>query len=719
MGTDLTAVFVAECEEALVALNNATLALEADPTDAAAMDDLFRRAHTLKGNFGAMGYPEPAGVAHAVEDLLDAVRTDDLAVTPERMDLVFDGLDAVAAAVDDVAAGGDAATPHEDLVAALRAAAADSDDDTTGSAVDSDAPTDDTDPLRAAGFLSAVVENATDGGDAASGDAGATVSPADAGDLDATHVVTVRLRNSGLLGVDAGLFLDALPEHVARVDTTPSADALRAGEFDGEFELVVETDLDAETLTQIIEGTWACETAVVTPVDRDSPPASAESGTAESIVDESVTAESTTNGSDPAESASPPSPAADVGGPSAPETRAIRVDVDQLDGLYELVEQLVTTRIKLRRSLDPDHDSAAIEQLDELEKSSAKLQNQVMRMRLIPLSKVFDKFPRLVRDLCRAQDKQVDFRVRGSDVELDRTILDALGDPVMHLLRNAVDHGVESPADREAAGKPPVGTIELAATREHDRVVITLTDDGAGLDPERIRAKAVERGLVSAEVAATLDDDVVFDFVFEPGFSTAAAVTDVSGRGVGMDAVRTAVTALDGSVSLDSTLGEGTTATVRLPVSVAIVKVLLVAVGEDEYGIPVDQVAEIHQYEGIETINGREVFTCRGTLDPVIRLRSVLGVAGDPTGDGMLLRITPETRPVVLHCDAVRNQEEVVVKPFAGALEATPGMAGAAVVGEGDIVPIIDVASLPADTGRGIPSVDDLSAQTVVGGARQ
>jgi two-component system chemotaxis sensor kinase CheA len=681
MDTDLTAVFVAECEEALVSLNNATLALEADPTDAAAMDDLFRRAHTLKGNFGAMGYPEPAGVAHAVEDLLDAVRTDDLEVTPERMDLVFDGLDAIAAAVDDVAAGGDAATTHDDLVAALRAAATDE-----GSA--------DSDPLRAAGFLSAVVDDAAVASDEKE-------SPTDANETTdgATHVVQVRLRDGGLLGVDAGLFLDALPEGIDRLDTTPSEDALRAGEFDGEFELVVGTDLDAETLTETVERTWACDTAVVTAVGGDDATAAEESADA---VDDSA-----------------PVAAAESTGLSAPEIRAIRVDVDQLDGLYELVEQLVTTRIKLRRSLDPDHDSAAIEQLDELEKSSAKLQNQVMRMRLIPLSKVFDKFPRLVRDLCRAQDKQVDFRVRGSDVELDRTILDALGDPVMHLLRNAVDHGVESPADREAAGKPPAGTIELAATREHDRVVITLTDDGAGLDPERIRAKAVERGLVSAEVAANLDDDAVFDFVFEPGFSTAAAVTDVSGRGVGMDAVRTAVTALDGSVSLDSTPGEGTTVTVRLPVSVAIVKILLVAVGDEEYGVPVDQVAEIRQYEGIETINGREVFTCRETLDPVIRLRSVLGVAGDADGDGMLLRITPETRPVVLHCDAVRQQEEVVVKPFAGALESIPGMAGAAVVGEGDIVPIIDVASLPADGSRGVPPVGDRSAQSVVGGASQ
>jgi two-component system chemotaxis sensor kinase CheA len=515
--------------------------------------------------------------------------------------------------------------------------------------------------------------------------------------------------------LDAALFLDAVPDDLPLVATDPDETALREGEFEGGFDLYVGSAADPETLAATLGGLWACEGATVT--DLGAAPTSAagdETEVAGDVTGSDASTDATDASDDAGDAGDAPTTDAETpptrqpkSGPST-EVRAIRVDVDQLDGLYELVEQLVTTRIKLRRALDADRRRGALEQLNELEKTSANLQNSVMRMRLIPLSKVFDKFPRLVRDLSRAQDKRVEFRVEGGDVELDRTILDALGDPVMHLLRNAVDHGIETPAEREAAGKPPAGSVELRATRENDRVLITLRDDGKGLDPERIRQKAVERGLVTAEEAALLPDERVFDFVFEAGFSTAEQVTDVSGRGVGMDAVRTAVAALDGSVALASTPGEGTLVTVRLPVSVAIVKVLLVRVGDAEYGVPVDQVAEIRQCKGLDTIRGREVYSRGETLEPVVRLRDVLAAPGEPTDEGMLVRISPEERAVVLHCDAVLQQEEVVVKPFRGALEGVPGMGGAAVVGEGDIVPILDVATLPLVGGVALPDEADL-----------
>jgi two-component system chemotaxis sensor kinase CheA len=514
--------------------------------------------------------------------------------------------------------------------------------------------------------------------------------------------------------LDAALFLDAVPADLPLIGTDPDEAALREGEFEGGFDLYVGSEADPETLAVTLGTLWACDGATVTDLGAAPTPA-ARDGAADGgdAVESDASADATDADATPAtdgatETDAETAPTRQPKSSAATEVRAIRVDVDQLDGLYELVEQLVTTRIKLRRALDADRRRGALEQLNELEKTSANLQNSVMRMRLIPLSKVFDKFPRLVRDLSRAQDKRVEFRVEGGDVELDRTILDALGDPVMHLLRNAVDHGIETPAEREAAGKPPAGSVELRATRENDRVLITLRDDGKGLDPERIRQKAVERGLVTAEEAALLPEEAVFDFVFEAGFSTAEQVTDVSGRGVGMDAVRTAVSALDGSVALASTPGEGTLVTVRLPVSVAIVKVLLVRVGDAEYGVPVDQVAEIRQCEGLDTIRGREVYSRGETLDPVIRLRDVLEAPGEATDEGMLVRISPDERAVVLHCDAVLQQEEVVVKPFRGALEGVPGMGGAAVVGEGDIVPILDVATLPLVGGVAVPDETDL-----------
>ncbi|MFC6726011.1 ATP-binding protein, partial [Halobium palmae] len=307
---------------------------------------------------------------------------------------------------------------------------------------------------------------------------------------------------------------------------------------------------------------------------------------------------------------------------------SVRVDVDRLDELYGLVEQLVTSRIKLRREMD-DSGIEKSENLDELDKISSNLQNTVMDMRLIPLKKVVNTFPRLVRDVARDQEKQVDFDIEGEDIELDRTILTEIRDPLMHILRNAVDHGIESPEEREAAGKSPEGHIELTATRERDHVTIRVSDDGAGLDVERLREKAVEKGVRTEAELAEMSDSDVYDLVFHPGFSTSEEVTDISGRGVGMDVVHSTVKQLDGTVSVDSEEGQGTIVSLRLPVTVAIVKVMFVEVGGTEYGIPVKNIEEIARARDVRTVNGREVIEHDDEIFPVVRLGEVLGEMPD------------------------------------------------------------------------------------------
>ena len=336
-----------------------------------------------------------------------------------------------------------------------------------------------------------------------------------------------------------------------------------------------------------------------------------------------------------------------------------------------------------------------LDELDELDKITSSLQDTVMDMRLVPMKKIVGKFPRLVRDLAREQGKDIDFVVEGDDVELDRTILTEISDPLMHLLRNAVDHGIEEPEVREANGKDPEGTITLSAERDRDRVLIQVQDDGAGIDHDVMREKAVEKGVKSREAVEDMSDDAVEDLVFHPGFSTNDEVTDVSGRGVGMDVVRDTVTRLDGSVSVDSVPGEGTTFTMTLPVTVAIVKVLFVESGGEEYGIPIKTVDEISRMKPVKRVDGEEVITYDETVYPLVRLGDALNVPGETkNGDGMLVRIRDSERQVAVHCDDVRGQEEVVVKPFEGILSGIPGLSGAAVLGEGDVVTILDVATL-------------------------
>jgi two-component system chemotaxis sensor kinase CheA len=776
------AAFVAEAEEGITDLNNALLALEADPADGEAMDDVFRVAHTLKGNAAAMGYDGVSDFGHALEDLLDAVRQGDREVTPELMDLLFEGVDTVEAMVAEVAADGEVSTDPSDLEGRLREMEAngtvggDAADGDATDAADAEPAVDATDTDEAGEAHEADdADDASDAGDPA--DVSVPELPASAAALDdPVAYADVTIGETAMAGVDAALVLQALDEQFDAHATDPDPDALEAGEYDDGFAAFVsdaDPDVVAEglgALTQVEsiatalvedgsdddggEGATGAEEDAGSGVEGDTgaeedagadanteeadadewepadpeavPDAESDSGAADDDADDGSGSTEETDSTDGPDSTD--ESASSSGKSDRDEIKSIRVDVDQVDELYGLVEQLVTSRIKLRRELESA--DAQSDALDELDKLASSLQDTAMDMRLIPFSQVSDSFPRLVRDISRDLDKRIDFEIEGDDVELDRTILTEMRDPLVHVLRNAVDHGVESPEEREAAGKEPTGRVRLTAERERDHVIIEVADDGGGLDPDQLREKAVAEGVKSREAVEAMDDDEAYDLVFHPGFSTAEEVTDVSGRGVGMDVVRTTARDLDGSVGVESTPGEGTTVRFRLPVTVAIVKVMFVDVGGTEYGIPIKSIAEVARADDVAEVHGDEIVRHEEDLYPVIRLSERLadsgiagvgsGVGGPPTPDagdgpaegdppadaetattdggvadeGMLVRIREETRQVALHCDAVLDQEEVVVKPLDGPLSGTPGLSGTAVLGDGDVVAVLDVVSL-------------------------
>jgi len=677
---DYLEAFVREGEEHVTSLNNALLELESDPGNEEAMDEIFRTAHTLKGNFGAMGFEDASDLAHAVEDLLDEMRQGDLSVTGDRMDVVFAGIDDIEACLDDIEANGEVTRDVTGTIEAVR------------------------------GVLEAADDSADDG-DAADDEASspaASVDPTTIVDADViegsespVYHVRVDMGDSQMKGVDGMFVLEEATETFDLLGSEPSPDAINGGDYEDGFDLVVaaeQADVE-ETVHSLPKLTDATVTEIG--ADGETSDDAASDGETESVDadedDEVDTADDA--GDDDSGAASSGGGSGGDDGSSAidntdTEIQSVRVDVDQLDELHGLVEQLVTTRIKLRRGVE-DSDRQVFDELDELDKISGSLQDTVMDMRLVPMKKIVGKFPRLVRDLAREQGKDIDFVVEGDDVELDRTILTEISDPLMHLLRNAVDHGIERPEVREDNGKDPEGTITLSAERDRDRVLIQVRDDGAGIDHETMREKAVEKGVKSQEEVQEMSDDAVEDLVFHPGFSTNDEVTDVSGRGVGMDVVRDTVTRLDGSVSVDSVPGEGTTFTMTLPVTVAIVKVLFVESGGEEYGIPIKTVDEISRMKPVKRVDGEEVITYDETVYPLVRLGDTLDVPGETTnGDGMLVRIRDSERQVAVHCDDVRGQEEVVVKPFEGILSGIPGLSGAAVLGEGDVVTILDVATL-------------------------
>ena len=720
--------FVAESEEGITELNNALLALESDPSDAEAMDQIFRTAHTLKGNGAAMGYDSVSNLAHELEDLLDEVRAGEIEVTPELMDLLFDGVDYLGAMVDDIADDGDTDIDASGIEADLRelietgnipgvdSGSTDSSGSTEatdsaegagdGATADDGEPTDET---AADGEEAADTADETEAVDAAAiADIELPEELADR-EIDTGHGVfraTVGLGDSAMQGVDAIFVLQALDDAYETFVTDPDRETVEDGGFDETFDLYL-IDSSDEAIESGLSALSKVESVSVTPltplVDEPMTASAAAELDVEDVSSHDGDASDTDETSDDDDSQATDDTDDDSsssGGRSTPKRSkkdgtniaSVRVDVDQLDELYSLVEQLVTSRIKLRREMEAagmDSDN-----LDELDKITANLQNTAMDMRLIPLSKIVDTFPRLVRDVARETGKQVNFSVSGSDIELDRTILTEIRDPLIHILRNAVDHGVEPPEKREELGKAPTGSVSLTATRERDHVTIEVADDGGGLDPEMLKEKAIEKGVKTESELELMDDQEIYELIFHPGFSTTEEVTDVSGRGVGMDVVHNTVKQLDGTVTVDSELGEGTVVRLRLPVTVAIVKVMFVEVGGTEYGIPVKNIAEVTRAKKISTTNNKEIIRHDDDIYPVLRLSDVLDEPSSVNGNGMLLRIRDEKRKVALHCDQVIDQEEVVVKPLEGVLSGIPGLSGTAVLGDGDVVAVLDVVTL-------------------------
>ncbi|WP_232688523.1 chemotaxis protein CheA [Halobacterium zhouii] len=686
---DYLEAFVREGEEHVTNLNNALLELEDDPEDEEAMDSIFRTAHTLKGNFGAMGFEAASDLAHAIEDLLDAMRQGDLEVTGDRMDRVFEGVDEIEACLTDIEQTGEVQRDVSGTIESVRAVLEDGADEADVDAEAADDASGSTDDARG---------STDDDADPAIDPFAIVDQSSLAGVTDRVFHVRVDMGDSEMKGVDGMFVLEATTEEFDLLGADPGPDAINDGEYDDSFDLVVASELAdvAATVQSFPKLSGASVTELTDEIPDSVGESAGDSEANESEADEAEASDSEAGGSGVDASTADDSTAEETSDTDNPNTeiQSVRVDVDQLDELHGLVEQLVTTRIKLQRGVEGSNRRAS-DELDELDKITSSLQDTVMDMRLVPMKKIVGKFPRLVRDLAREQDKEIDFVVEGDDVELDRTILTEISDPLMHLLRNAVDHGIESPEERTANGKDPEGTITLSAERDRDRVLIEVRDDGGGIDRDRVRDKAVEKGIKSRAEVEEMDDAAVEDLVFHPGFSTNDEVTDVSGRGVGMDVVRDTVARLDGSVSVSSVPGEGTTFTLTLPVTVAIVKVLFVESGGEEYGIPIKTVDEISRMQSVERVDGEEVITYDDTVYPLVRLGEALDVPGETkNGDGMLVRIREGERQVAIHCDDVREQEEVVVKPFEGFLSGIPGLSGAAVLGEGDVVTILDVGTL-------------------------
>ncbi len=627
-------IFLSESAEFIQAITGGLLDLEESPHDLGPVEVIFRGAHSLKGMSATMGYESTADLTHKMEGLMDRVRKRARVVDTALIDLMLEAVDTVKALIAEESQGS-VQTDVSGLVARLAAmAGADS-----AEPVDQDA--------------------------------------SEAADGVRTYAVTVTLEGGCVLkAVRAYMVMKRLSHMGTVIDTVPSAREIEDERFDRDF-----------TVTVATMGTVADIEKAVTDV----------SEVEHATVDECTIAVAEEFGDERSAVTSRPS-GRRTEIPKLSETQTVRIAMGHLDTMVDLVGELVILRSRLDRIARSVDSRELSDTVEELHRISAELQYEVMDTRMVPVGNIFNRFPRMVRDLAHDLGKNLTFRMEGLDIELDRTVLDEIGDPIVHLLRNSVDHGIEPPDQREAAGKPAKGTVTLAARRERDMVRISVCDDGNGMDVERVWDKACSLGMAHAADRDSYHDDDILLFTCAPGFSTTEQATRVSGRGVGMDAVKGKIEHLGGSLAIHSSEGVGTEVELSLPLTLAIIQALLVSTCGQTFALPLGSVDEVldPNEATIDTIDGAPVLILRdGDVVPLLRLDTLLGLSdentGMPSGDEHVVLVqygAGVRRGLVV--EGLQGRTEVVIKPLASLFRDVHGVSGATVLGDGRVALILD-----------------------------
>ncbi len=672
-------IFLEEAREHLQTLNRCVLDLEHDPSDLHILDEIFRSAHTIKGMSATMGYTAIAELTHEMENVLDLLRKGTLTAHAEIIDTLFQCVDRLEQLVEEVANGQPGGVEVSELSAKL-AALAKGETASTAPKTEKAAPKQSS-PESATHMILNDTETQL-------------VNSAISQGMQVIELVVGVRQGTLLKSVRAYMVMKALDELGDVIKTDPVVEELEKDNFGLEFSVLIVTDTPMEKVRDVVLSIAEIETVVATACGKSTVQEDEASGAGvtQTVASGSNEIEHAT------ETAKETKPATDS---AKHKGRALlRVDAEKLDSLLNLVGELVINKTRLQQiglSNQLQELSEAIEQMDRV---TTDLQGVVMKLRMVPVSQVFNRFPRMVRDLSHSLGKEINLIIQGEETELDRTVIDEIGDPLVHLLRNSIDHGIEMPEVRTAAGKNPVGEVRLIARHEGNNVLLMVTDDGKGMKAEILRQKAVEKGLLTKAEVDAMDTGEALKLIFLPGFSTAEKVTDVSGRGVGMDAVRTKIEALGGVLELDSNPGQGTRVRIRLPLTLAIIQALLVQVQAETYAIPlgsIDSTINITQQD-IRTIQQQEVILLRGQIIPLIRLGNILGVTeSDEFKDNQELYVVivqSGDHSIGLLVDSLVGQQEIVIKSLGKILTGIRQIAGATILGDGQVVLILDVNAL-------------------------
>ncbi len=686
-------IFIEETKEHLQNLNEHLLVLEREPENEGTINEIFRAAHSMKGMSGTMGYKRMQHLTHDMENVFSEIRTGKMKVTSELVDILFKGLDALENYLENIQTDAtEGENDNEDIINALNnylnvglgkepvSPAA-----TDKPAAASTESTQDNGKMKFKGIMLEEHEKK------------AIVK---AGMLGLNVVgLTVYIHEYCVLkGARAFMVNRSLEELGEIIKLNPSAQDLEDEKYDFDYSAFIITQQTPEVIAQTASNVSEVKEVVADYIKLSD----AEVASYTAAINQSEAPSTQVNQQKETSSLknSNSTPAAK---PAAKpiSNRSVRVDIDKLDVLMNLVSELIIAKnglISISSTSDIMLDNTYHEQIEYLERVTTNLHESVMKTRMVPIESVVNRFPRMIRDLSKSLNKEMELFMTGEETELDRTVIDEIGDPLMHLLRNAADHGLESNEERIRNGKNAAGSIYLDAYQDGNNVVIEVRDDGGGINTEKIKNKAVEKGTITHEQALEMTDKDIIDILFRPSFSTAEVVTDVSGRGVGLDVVKTKIEALGGEIEAKTKLGEGSNFIIRLPLTLAIVQALMVIIGDEKYALPlgsIQTVEDIHIDE-IKTISGKEVINLRGNVVPIVRLGEVLKCTRpEKEPDELTVVIVKKgNRLAGMVVDELLGQQEIVIKSIGKYIKNHKIISGATILGNGEVALILDVNSL-------------------------
>ncbi len=681
--------FVNEAREHLQILNQSLLDLEHDTSNMDLLNNIFRAAHTLKGSSATMGYMELNKLTHRMENVLDAIRNGKTDVTSLVLDTTFDCFDLLEIMIDEIDADSPSSVDVSDLVNQLdglltedlgaegqEGSAAPAEPAGAGQPEPAESPAGPPETGQAFTLSEEDLEIANDAINRGLSVFKMRVDLEDTCALKSVRAVTV---------------LKSIGDHADILVTMPDAEAIEDGEFDHGFDVIIGTEEDGDVIKESVEHVNEVLKVGIIP---------AIIGSTEPVSEAAVegTSESEAKSAPEAAPAVQKTPAAGAKKPDVVRSvQSVRVNIEKLDALVNMVGELVINKIRLLQIQSTHQIKELDETVSNIDRLTNDLRDEVMQMRMVPVDQIFKRFPRMVRDLAKKKGKDIEVVLEGRDIELDRTVLDEIGEPMVHLIRNCVDHGIETADVREGAGKPRGGVIKLIARREKNHVDIKVADDGSGIDPDKLRAKAVDKGLISKEEAEAMSDENALMLIFAPGFSMAEAITDLSGRGVGMDVVKTSIEALGGSVSLESDVGVGTTVTLELPLTMAIIQALLVEVAHHVYAVPISSVLETISVptDSIRVMGQQKLITLRGNVLPLMWVQDLFGNISENGHEEVTAVVVDRGgQQAGLVVDSLIGQQEIAIKSLSGMLAGVKGFAGATILGDGKVIMILDVASM-------------------------